>query len=164
MKKLNQTAVVPTMKASRKDIENVAQSLDVSIRSFFSRDQLNQLAREAGFVQRKSKLDGELFLELIVFNAESLKSQSLNDLSAQLQSEHQLDITKQSLHERFNHSAVNFLKCALESLLQQQLDSAAHLPELATINRILIKDSVCFQIDPSLAEDYPGSGGSGSPA
>ncbi len=29
-------------------------------------------------------------------------------------------------------------------------------------NRILIKDSVCFQVDKRLAEYYPGSGGCGS--
>ena len=32
------------------------------------------------------------------------------------------------------------------------------------INRVLVKDSVCFQIDESLVEYYPGSGGSGSKA
>ena len=35
---------------------------------------------------------------------------------------------------------------------------------LAGINRILIKDSVCFQVDESLLKAYPGSGGSGSKA
>ena len=75
--------------------------------------------RESGFVQRNSKLNGSLFLDLVVFNAESLKSQSLNDLSVVLKSDHLLDITKQSLHERFNDNAVTFLKNALEGLLKQ---------------------------------------------
>ena len=152
------------MKASSKDLENLALILDASISPFFSSNELDQLARESGFVQRKSKLNGSLFLDLVVFNAESLKSQSLNDLSAIVKNNHQLDIAKQSLHERFNDNAVIFLKNALEKLLAQQLDLAPHLPNLKGINRILIKDSVCFQIDPSLAQDYPGSGGSGSKA
>jgi hypothetical protein len=125
---------------------------------------LDQLAREAGFVQRKSKLNGSLFLDLIVFNSENLKSQSLNDLSVLLKNEHGIDITKQSLHDRFNESAVVFLKDALENLLRKQLDVEAYLLDLEGINRILIKDSVCFQVDESLLEDYPGSGGSGSKA
>ncbi|MFT5085423.1 MAG: hypothetical protein ACI9Y1_003484 [Lentisphaeria bacterium] len=41
---------------------------------------------------------------------------------------------------------------------------APHLPEFVEINQLLIKNSECFQLDPSLAEHYPGSGSSGSNA
>jgi hypothetical protein len=58
---------------------------------------LDQLARESGFVQRSSKSNGSLFLDLVVPNAESLKSQSLNDLLVALKSDHLLDITKQRI-------------------------------------------------------------------
>ena len=125
---------------------------------------MEQLAREAGFVQRKSKLSGHLFLDLIVFNSENLKSQSLNDLSVFLNHAHGIEMTKQSLHERFNQSAVIFLKEALQKLLHKQLDVSADLLNLEGIHRILLKDSVCFQVDESLLKDYPGSGGSGSKA
>ena len=125
---------------------------------------MDQLAREAGFVQREGKLDGRLFLDLIVFNSENLKSQSLNDLSVILKTDHNVDITKQSLHERFNKSAVTFLRNALEKLIRTQLDFEPYLLNLEGINRILIKDSVCFQIHESLSTDYPGSGGAGSKA
>jgi hypothetical protein len=122
------------MKASSKDLEDLSRHLDVTISPFFSRDELNELARESGFVQRKSKFNGSLFLDLVVFNAESLKSQSLNDLSVVLKNDHRLDITKQSLHERCNDKAVTFLKTALEGLLKQQLDIEPHLPEIKGIN------------------------------
>ena len=115
-------------------------------------------------MQRKSKLGGRLFLDLIVFNSENHKSQSLNDLSVVLNNAHGIDITKQSLHDRFNQSAVRFLQEALEKLLQKQLDVKADLLNIEGIHRILLKDSVCFQVDESLLKDYPGSGGSGSKA
>ena len=115
-------------------------------------------------MQRKSKLSGRLFLDLIVFNSENLKRQSLNDLSVLLNHAHGIDMTKQSLHDRFNQFAVVFLKDALEKLLHKQLDVEAYLLNLKGINRILIKDSVCFQVDESLLASYPGSGGSGSKA
>ena len=115
-------------------------------------------------MQREGKLNGRLFLDLIVFNSESLKSQSLNDLSVVLKTEHNVDITKQSLHERFNKSAVIFIKDALERLIRTQLDVEPYLLNLDGVNRILIKDSVCFQIHESLSTDYPGSGGAGSQA
>lgn len=80
---------------------------------FFTRDELDQLAKDTGFVQRESKLNGSLFLDLVVFNSESLKAQSLNDLSVILKNDHHTDITKQSLHERFNDTAVAFLNPSL---------------------------------------------------
>jgi hypothetical protein len=125
---------------------------------------LDQLAKETGFVKREGKLNGSLFLDLIVFNSESLKSQSLNDLSVILNDEHGVDICKQSLHERFNSSAVTFLKIALDELLCKQLEPEPFMMDLKAVKRILIKDSVCFQIDESLSGSYPGSGGSGSKA
>jgi len=121
------------------------------------------LAREAGFIERKSKLNGSLFLDLLVFNSENLKSQSLNDLSIILKDKHGVEIKKQSLHERFNANALDFLKGALEKMLQKQL-AFKRFPGLERFKRILVKDSTCFQIDPSLALNFPGSGGHGSKA
>lgn len=152
------------MNISPSDFNKITHQLDDSIKPFFSRDELDQLARDTGFVQRTSKLNGSLFLDLLVFNSENLKQQSLNDLTVVLKDEHDVDITKQSLHERFNESAVIFLKQALAVLLHNQLDIDPFVLNLEGIHRILIKDSVCFQIDESLLEHYPGSGGSGSKA
>ena len=76
----------------------IIENLDVAIEPFFTKEELNQLAEESGFIQRQRKLHGH----------------ALSDIKG--------------------------------------------------INRILVKDSVCFQIDESLVEYYPGSGGSGSKA
>ena len=67
------------------------------------------------------------------------------------------------MHERFNASAVTFLKMALEQMLNRQINRN-ELFEIERINRILIKDSVCFQIDETFADIYPGSGGNASKA
>ena len=141
------------------------ENLDLAIDPFFTPEELNKLAREAEFVQREGKLNGSLFFDLIVFHCEDLKSQSLNDLSVTLKDKHGVEITKQSLHERFNKYAMAFLKEALEKMLQKQLNVSSTLPtDFNGFNRILIKDSTCFQIDASLAQYYPGSGGGGSDA
>ena len=123
------------------------------------------MARSAGFTQRESKLKGSTFLNLIVFNSGNLKDQSLNDLAGILKSDYGIDFRKQSLHDRFNEYALHFLKDALERLIQKHLRSKQiSLPDLKGFNRILIKDSTAFQVDESLSEYYPGSGGSGSTA
>lgn len=108
-------------------------------------------------------LDGFTFLCLMVFNSDSLASESLNDLTVKLELEHGISITKQSLDERFNEQAVSFLKTALAELLSRQM-AGNTLVNCMQFQRILIKDSVCFQVDESMAEHFPGSGGSGSGA
>jgi len=144
---------------------DLVDNLDVAIDPFFTEEELNQLAIESGFVSRKGKLNGSLFLDLIVFNSENLKDQSLNDLSVILKDRHEIDITKQSLHERFSENALLFLKDALEQLIGKQLNTERSVfGDCKAFNRILIKDSTCFQIDESLAKYYPGSGGRGSKA
>jgi hypothetical protein len=130
----------------------------------FQADEISQLAREEKFVQRKSKLDGITFLSLIVFNNSALCHESLNDLSIDLGQHYNVDISKQGLQERFNEYAVSFLAAALENLLNKQFFEKVSIPECIEFKRFLIKDSVCFQVDSSLAEYYPGSGGSGSKA
>lgn len=151
-------------KLSTCDIDKVTAGLDVAISPFFSKEEIEELAKETGFVQRESKIGGAVFLDLIVFNHENLKEQSLNDLSIVLKEKHDIDIRKQSLHDRFNQFAVLFLKEVVENLLSSQLETEPYLCDLKGINRILIKDSVCFQISEHLQTIYPGSGGSGSKA
>ena len=102
--------------------------MNVEIAPFFTSEELNELARETKFVQREcggSKIDGAIFLNLIVFHNENLKEQSLEDLSGILKDERGIEISKQGLHQRFNEYAVSFLSTALEKLLQQQLQSSA---------------------------------------
>ncbi len=68
------------------------------------------------------------------------------------------------MHQRFNEKAVEFVTSALEKLLNKQLQDKVQFRDCDEFKRFLIKDSVCFQVDESLVNVYPGSGGSGSKA
>ena len=103
-------------------------------------------------------------MSLIVFNTNSLLEESLNDLTIDLQKNHEIVISKQALHERFNKKSVLFITSALEKLLNKQLHAKVKFRDCDEFKRFLIKDSVCFQVDESLVNDYPGSGGGGSKA
>lgn len=151
-------------KFSRGNVKELVNNLDVAIDPYFTEEELNRLARETNFSKRESKLKGSIFLYLIVFNSENLKNQSLNDLAVMLGSNYKVDISKQGLDQRFNENSILFLKEALEKVLDNQLKVEFSFTTIKGIQRILIKDSVCFQIDNSLSEYYPGSGGSGSKA
>jgi len=151
-------------KLSRKKLAQVFKNLEVSIAPYFSEADLEELARRSKFVQRDSKLNGQLFFELIIFNRTSLKFESLEDIAVRFVDHRGLDITRQSIHERFNEYAVVFLRAALEKLLNQQLRGQVSLTHFKRFKRVLIKDSTCFQVDESLVAAFPGSGGGGSSA
>jgi len=153
-----------TKRLTKQERNRLTNNLAVAIQRFFTDHVLEQLATETRFVQRESKINGQNFFDIIVFNNEQLKEQSLNDLAIDLSERYGIKITKQSLHDRFNDRALAFLQQALERLLKQQLDVTPLLATATAFERILIKDSICFQIDESLAASYPGSGGSGSAA
>jgi len=145
----------------------LTENLNIEIAPFFTSEELNELARESKFVQREyggSKIDGAIFLNLIVFQNDNLKEQSLEDLSEIMKDDFKIKISKEGLRKRFNEYAVSFLSTALEKLLQKQFQSSAITLLDNKFNRVLIKDSVCFQVHESLAESYPGSGGSSSKA
>lgn len=93
-----------------------------------------------------------------------MKEQSLDDLTGILQDDYNVEISNEALNKRFNNYATKFLANALEKLLQQQLEFSAIEILQNKFNRVLIKDSVCFQIHESMVEYYPGSGGNGSNA
>ena len=75
--------------------------VECQFENHFNCDEIEQLARENQFVQRKSKLNGKTFLSLIVFNVNSLHQESLNDLTIDLVQNYNVDISKQGLHDRF---------------------------------------------------------------
>ena len=146
------------------NIQQLEGTLRDQFKNHFDPDEIEQLARDYKFVQRESKLSGCTFLSMIVFNSNSLHDESLNDLTIALEKKHGVEISRQGLDDRFNFHAVHFLKAALENLLQQQFAEKESLRSCLEFKRILIKDSVCFQVDESLVDYYPGSGGSGSKA
>jgi hypothetical protein len=139
--------------------------LSAEIKPYFSTEEINQLAVESGFIQRNSgKIDGATFLDLIVFHKDELKNQSLNGLCLTAYKEYGIEIKKQSLHERFNNNAVGFLTTVLGKVLERHLKKERFFEKIQGFDRILIKDSTCFQVNKNAKGVYPGSGGCGSEA
>jgi len=82
----------------------------------------------------------------------------LPDLTADLQCNFQLDLSKEALHKRFNTEAVNFLKEVFKVQLEKQL-SARIAPDVAKyFNAINIKDSTKFSLPDTFKGHYPGFG------
>jgi len=110
-----------------------------------------------------SKLGGEALLMSML----SLEGQdgkwSLTDLSAKLSLSYGISISKQSLDERFNKRLVSYCQLILSKIIEQSFYKNS-INSSCGFNRILIKDSTCYQLPAHLSEHYPGSGGGSSPA
>ncbi len=123
---------------------------------------LTMKAKEAGFCQRNRKMSPKQFLEILLCKVFSAKQQSLTDHIVDLQLTRDVEIRKQSLHEKFNEQAVAFIK----SLVSYQISRRIALPStyLKMFSAILIQDSTRFGLPESLSKDYPGFGGRGAKA
>lgn len=159
-----QVLSIAATSVSKIKINEIIDTMTTEIKPYFSTSELNQIAKDVGFTQRKSKLEGALLLSLLVFYKEELEMQSLNRICISAEHDYKVHLTKQSLHERFNSSAVLFLKTVLEKILQKNVVDQDLLKQISTFSRYRIKDSTSFQVDENAKTNYPGSGGSGSKA
>src|SRR5512145_1263414 len=138
------------------------------VSQLFDEQLIEAEARATDFVERESKLTGHLFLTVFTFGLSIYGTPSLNDLVGLLNlvAPH-LEITRQGLHERINEHAVVFFEKMLAWSISLKLPQ--HLSkEVQTLcphfQRILILDSTFFQLPPTLARYFRGSGGGGSQA
>lgn len=75
-----------------------------------------------------------------------------------------LNIQRQSLHERFTEEAVSFLQKVLATLQEICLGETLDLKLLKTFSKIVICDSSWWEISEKLKDIFPGFGGAASKA
>lgn len=131
--------------------------------SLFNKNEIEEIARNTGFVSRQRKLTGFTFMLLMIFEIRKTSIESLNELSIKLESEGVL-ISKQGIDNRFNESAVEFMKKLTCNVLSRKLDRDELLENAVFFNRIIVKDSTVFQLPAEYSEKYKGSGGGASEA
>lgn len=120
--------------------------------------QLNELALQTGFCKRKRKLIPVHFLEMLLCKTFEANQQSLTDHIYELQSQQNISIRKQSLHNRFTPEAVAFL----QKVIGNQLNSFVSFKNndlLKCFSKIFIQDSTRFGLPEQLEKHYPCFGG-----
>ena len=121
---------------------------------------LNKIARESGFVKRTPrKLTPRAFLEMMFFNVNEPQNQSLSDYSMDVYKNHGKEITKQSISERFNESAVTFLKSLIKLQLDTQVDKLVEALPIKGFKGIVVEDSTKFSLPDYMQDEFPGCGG-----
>lgn len=130
--------------------------------------ELDSIAKQVGFKIRRSKLTPLMFVDTVLFKEANNAMVSLDDHCIALKQQYGLDIKKQSLDERFDEGATNFIRELLRKHLANQITSTLDKERLHETLRhfssVKIKDSTRFQISESLKKYYPGSGGGASGA
>ncbi|MFD6210522.1 IS4 family transposase [Peribacillus sp. NPDC060253] len=132
------------------------------LQNYLSPSSLQQLAKEVGFVQRKSKYQAQELIALCVWLSQQVASTPLTQLCSHLEASTGVLMSPEGLNQRFNGSAVQFLQQVLANLLTQRIHSTQEIlhPYSTTFKRIRILDSTTFQLPDKFASHYQGSGGS----
>lgn len=130
--------------------------------SLFKGGQIEQLARQSGFIVRSSsRLSGAAFLEMLVQHIAPGKEWSLTDQCDYLREHHGIELTKQSLDERYHCFSVAFLKSCYEAILAASFNSRSAVGGIvASFDSIYLTDSTSFQLPAQLSAFYQSNGGS----
>ncbi|WP_264174423.1 IS4 family transposase [Clostridium tagluense] len=127
----------------------------------FSKEELEEVARETGFVKRKSKTRAWEFVCLCCFMDVEVANNTLVTLCTKLSEKTGILVSNQALDQRLNERCVKFLKKIFEKLLRQTITNNTRIPSMCDeyFKRIRILDSTAFQVPESYKDIYPGSGG-----
>ncbi len=107
-----------------KDIKRFAAEL----KNCFSREEIEKIARETGFVKRKCKIEAWEFVCLCCFMDAEVASNTLVTLCTKLSAKIGIVISNQALDQRLNEKCVEFLKKIFENLLSQTITNNTCMP------------------------------------
>jgi hypothetical protein len=132
---------------------------------FFTSESIENLARTTKFIERStSRLTGQMFLQMNVFNVSRGEERSLNDQCDYLEDTYGIELKKQSLDERYNTYSVSFMKQCYEKLLAEVLQpyveplNATDSENGSFFNSIELIDATTFDLSSALAVFYKGGG------
>lgn len=126
---------------------------------------ISQHAGESsGFVVRQSKMGGEQFVQAMVLGCLQRADMSLGDL-AQTSTKLGVAISGPGLDQRIDEEAVTLLESVLQEALQHLSEKdRLEIEVLRPFSAVYLLDSTQMELPAALAECFPGSGGSASPA
>lgn len=113
------------------------------------------MARQSGFLQRKSKLKPAEFIDMLMFSEFDHSELSLQDCCNDLSQQHQVALSKVGLHKRFNEKTLSFLKQVFARQMSMKL-GAIQGRHWDAFSRVLLGDSSKFVLPKRFIEDYPG--------
>lgn len=134
-----------------------------TLQKFFSQE-VEEIARAKGFVQRRSKMTGLKFVEIWVVGFLEKPTASLNYL-VQVAADLDVSISKQGIQDRLTTRAIELMVAVLKRCsthLQNRVPMDISL--LKQFCGVQIVDSSGFGLPDSLQNEFPGCGGDGPKA
>lgn len=128
------------------------------IKRNFSTKLINGLAVKTGFIKRSRKLSAFHFVNSLMFSCGNQASTSLPDITADLDQQFSVRISKEALHKKFNAPGVNLLKELIKVHLSKQFSLQRDSELQKHFSAINIKDSSKFSLPSIYNGDYPGFG------
>ncbi len=148
-------------------MEKIVPEID-EIVNFYSPGVVEAIARESGFVQRESKLGGMEFLGIMTQGLYSRPDATLDQMVAMGKDiNKELEISAEGLHQRINHSGVEFLKKMLSKALELSVSMLIDesIPRiLDSFEKVHLLDSTQVSLPAELSSVWSGSGGCASEA
>lgn len=129
------------------------------VASNFHPDVLQKKAVESGFYKRCSKLLPAKFFEIILYGASINGPCSLSHVSCEAAESFGITISKQAIDDRYDASAVAFIRSIFEEQVAKQIDGTINPDFLKSFNRVRIKDSTRFDLPKRLKDSFSGFGG-----
>ncbi len=141
------------------------RAVEVNIASFYDADEVEAMARAAGFVERRSPVTGLRFLLTFTTGLLNTPDGTLAQLAAFLGATCGATVSPQAVDERINSMAREFLGMCL----RRSLELSAAIPRgggdaLDRFDHVYVIDSTNFELRPALAPQFRGNGGGASAA
>ena len=95
--------------ASTLTLEEEIQIFASELKNYFSREELEEIARESGFVQRKGKLQAWHFLFLCSFIGIDVAKDTLSTLCSKIGAKLKVIVSVQAIDQRFTQKCVEFI-------------------------------------------------------
>jgi hypothetical protein len=141
------------------------RAVELNIAGFFGADEIEEMARKTGFVERLSPLTGVRFLLTFTTGLLNTPDGTLAQLAAFLGATCGTAVSPQAVDERINSMAREFVGMCLRRALKM----AAAIPHgagdiLERFDHVYVIDSTNFELRPALAPYFRGNGGGASAA
>jgi hypothetical protein len=158
----------PKKTLTKTEIKQVIDKTLNGIKQIFSKNTIEEIAYESGFIKRSSKIRGFDFLvSLLVSSMDSSYSslERISDIIAHLSLG--TVVTAQAVMKRINNvDAPNFLKEVFAKVMSVRLLKLDEIPSslLAFFKKVLLQDSSSVTLNEELQDYFKGSGGRASKA
>ncbi len=141
-------------------IQNLPASIE-KLKSVFSSIDLDQIAKQSGFMKRKPQKIHPQHLLFSLFILVLGDGNSLTNLATKIGLLSNCVISKQAVHKRINAALIKFLKTILSVAMIQsaKIKKGQYCNRRLFVNfkRVLLQDSTSIKVDPKLATVFPGT-------